>query len=363
MLHPLAKYPRPLRYKLSGWPLLWQAYRGNRHIRHNIDHEKCGPIGCIAPNSLPFSTSTALSTVYGSRNANVKKGEWYKIFDIEAGAYGSFTEVDRDRHAAKRRWQSRALSAECKRMNEALIIGFIENFCRIIQQSDNKWGKKWNIAEMTTYLGFDVIGGIVFGCDFHTIQTKEKRNPASSELPATPTIEDEAIRDHKPVADNNCLINYANDQVLSRGECESGISPSKQKDMLSRIIDHDDEKTGWRPTSTFTSADKIVNGPKLNSCTYTYTCIEETLRASGVPSHLPCVVLSDDITVDGYQIPAGTVVGVPTYLIHRNSQYFSHPWYFAPEHWIESGIFCHRDFGKSAEPYQISSCDITLDIS
>lgn len=40
--HPLAKYPGPLSYKLSGWPLLWQAYTGDRHIWHLKDHEKYG---------------------------------------------------------------------------------------------------------------------------------------------------------------------------------------------------------------------------------------------------------------------------------------------------------------------------------
>lgn len=40
--HPLARYPGPISYKLSGWPLLWQAYRGDRHIWHLKDHEKYG---------------------------------------------------------------------------------------------------------------------------------------------------------------------------------------------------------------------------------------------------------------------------------------------------------------------------------
>jgi hypothetical protein len=42
--HPLAKYPGPLSYKLSGWPLLWQAYCGDRHIWHLKDHERYGKL-------------------------------------------------------------------------------------------------------------------------------------------------------------------------------------------------------------------------------------------------------------------------------------------------------------------------------
>ncbi|KAI8932548.1 hypothetical protein NX059_010723 [Plenodomus lindquistii] len=40
--HPLSKYPGPISYKLSGWPLLYQAYRGDRHIWHLKDHENYG---------------------------------------------------------------------------------------------------------------------------------------------------------------------------------------------------------------------------------------------------------------------------------------------------------------------------------
>ena len=55
-----------------------------------MPHTETGDIVRIAPNTLSFNTATALSAIYGSRAANVKKGEWYKTFDIAAGAYSSF---------------------------------------------------------------------------------------------------------------------------------------------------------------------------------------------------------------------------------------------------------------------------------
>ncbi|KAF2731922.1 cytochrome P450 [Polyplosphaeria fusca] len=402
-LHPLAKYPGPIRYKLSGWPLLWQAFKGNRHIWHLKDHEKYGPIVRIGPNTLSFNTETALSTIYGPRGANVKKGEWYKTFDIAAGAYSSFTETDREKHAIKRRWLSPAFSAESMKINEPVIINIIERFCDTIRPGKEGWGQSWNATDIMTYLGFDIMGALVFGCDFRTVQEETNRDLAESVLPASqflywvsylplavlvrPLLRTKLfeIAGGKPVVDNNRLIDYANEQVKSRGIeeiQEKGASGHGRKDLLSRVIDNYDKKTGWRPTqaeldteslnminagadpysgtmagvifylvhnraslekataevrSTFDSPDDIVNGSKLNSCVYMYACIEEALRRiSGVPSHLPREVLSGGITVDGHHIPAGCVVGVPAYALHHTPQYYPDPWSFTPERWIES---------------------------
>lgn len=144
-----------------------------------------GPIVRIAPNTLSFNSASALSTVYGPRNANAKKGEWYRTFDIAAGTYSSFTETDREKHAIKRRWMSPAFSVDSMKANEPLIIDIVERFCETLKPTNSGWGTKWNMSEMCTYLGFDIMGALVFGCDFKTVQEKENRPLANSVLPAS----------------------------------------------------------------------------------------------------------------------------------------------------------------------------------
>jgi cytochrome P450 len=185
-LHPLSKYPGPLVYKLSGWPILWQAYTGDRHIHHLLDHEKYGPIVRISPNTLSFNTASALHTIYAPR-ANVKKGEWYKTFDIAAGTYSSFTETDREKHAVKRRWMTPAFSAESLKVNESRVLDIIERFCDTLEggEEGDGWGKKWNASEMSTYVGFDIMGALVFGSDFRSVQDVLNRPLANSVLPAS----------------------------------------------------------------------------------------------------------------------------------------------------------------------------------
>lgn len=144
-----------------------------------------GTIVRIAPNALSFNTASALSTIYGPRSANVKKGEWYKTFDIAAGTYSSFTEIDRDMHAVRRRWMSPAFSVESLGANESQVIGIITRFCDALTPKTAGWGTKWNASEMSTYLGFDIMGALVFGCDFGTVQNDENRDLANSVLPAS----------------------------------------------------------------------------------------------------------------------------------------------------------------------------------
>ncbi|KAH8721567.1 benzoate 4-monooxygenase cytochrome P450 [Phaeosphaeriaceae sp. PMI808] len=402
--HPLAKYPGPFRYKLSGLPLLWQAYKGDRHIWHLKDHEQYGPVVRIAPNTLSFNTETALSTIYGPRSANVKKGEWYKTFDIAAGTYSSFTETDRDKHAVKRRWVSSGFSVESISASEPRVINIIERFCDTLRPASAGWGPKWNASVLSTYLGFDIMGAMVFSCDFKTVQEEDNRDLAESVLPASklmywvshlpfafvvrPLLRTSFFEKigGKAVTDNNRLINYAHEQALARTsmpQTEKQVE-TKPVDLFSRLVDAEDKKTGLRPTlvdlgteglnminagadpfsgtlagalfylvhnpdalqkateeirSTFETSSEISSGNKLNACTYLYACIEETLRrAAPVPSHLPRLVLPGGIVIDDYEVPAGTVVGVPMYVIHHHPAYFPAPFTFKPERWLESPV-------------------------
>lgn len=87
--------------------------------------------------------------------------------------------------------------------------------------------------------------------------------------------------------------------------------------------------------SAFQSAGEIKNGEALNSCKYLDGVMEETLRrAPPKPSHIPREVLPGGLLINGNHIPVGTVVGVPAYSIHHNSDYYPDPWSFRPERWL-----------------------------
>lgn len=92
--------------------------------------------------------------------------------------------------------------------------------------------------------------------------------------------------------------------------------------------------------SKFTSGADIRSGPVLSDCQYLRACIEESLRISPpVPGTLWREMPPNDdgpVVVDGHVIPRGTLIGVNTYTLHHNEEYFPDPYEFKPERWLPS---------------------------
>lgn len=95
------------------------------------------------------------------------------------------------------------------------------------------------------------------------------------------------------------------------------------------------EKLQGELRGTFSDANHIVSGPKINSCHYLRAVIDEALRLSPpVSSSLPREIDGGGMNVDGIALPAGTVVGSGTFAMHRNEEYFAEPLTYMPERWL-----------------------------
>jgi cytochrome P450 len=88
--------------------------------------------------------------------------------------------------------------------------------------------------------------------------------------------------------------------------------------------------------TSFSNTDEICY-PTVNNLLYINAIFEESLRTSPpIPSALPRTVMSEGININGMHIPEGIDVGVSTYAIHHNQNYFPDPWEFRPERWLGS---------------------------
>lgn len=244
-LHPLAKYPGPLAYKISGWPLVYQCYKGNRHLNNLRDHEKYGPFLSLAPpplshpcllglqlptvtcplrryhpqaatnhflsspaagsivrtspNSLSFSSPTALHQIYGSRAVNVRKSQFYEILDGGAGGSTTHTEIDKERHAARRRILNLAFSESALRETEFFVIDNVRKFINLIgpdsglrveagllqegtknskgpdSHKDGDWSPPRNMSRYLDWLAYDIMGNLVFGKGYNCLGSDEYR--------------------------------------------------------------------------------------------------------------------------------------------------------------------------------------------
>lgn len=88
--------------------------------------------------------------------------------------------------------------------------------------------------------------------------------------------------------------------------------------------------------AAFESADNIVYGPTLSSCTYLRACIDEGMRLTPAgPCELPREVLRNGLEVNGEHFPEGTIVGSVPWVNSRNEAvYGSDAEVFRPERWI-----------------------------
>lgn len=105
--------------------------------------------------------------------------------------------------------------------------------------------------------------------------------------------------------------------------------------------------------SKFASTSEISLGPALSSCYYLRACIDEALRMSppvgtGNGRETP----ANGITIDSEFIPADIDVGVSTYAIHHNEDYYSEPWTYKPERWIEG----EQGTGRGTNIAQAKAC-------
>ncbi|KAM0549162.1 hypothetical protein ACHAPJ_009471 [Fusarium lateritium] len=78
----------------------------------------------------------------------------------------------------------------------------------------------------------------------------------------------------------------------------------------------------------------IPKAETSDKCVYLQAVIKETLRLyAPLPSTEPrsCDI---DAVIDGYKVPAGTVVGMSPWIMHRNEQVFKDPLVFDPGRWM-----------------------------
>ncbi|KAK8032609.1 hypothetical protein PG990_002343 [Apiospora arundinis] len=189
-LHPLARVPGPFLQRVSGLPRVWHCQKGNRHLQELAAHEKYGSVVRIGPDSLSFSTLSALKTIH-AKGAPVFKGdEFYGLLDGgPEGGRSLQMERQSDDHAARRRVLDRAMPArdEAFRAINALAGELVDVIIRghgsnvsPIMASEKKATTTGRIVEVdinqvASWYGFDVITTLSFGRSLDLLRSAEYR--------------------------------------------------------------------------------------------------------------------------------------------------------------------------------------------
>ena len=124
--------------------------------------------------------------------------------------------------------------------------------------------------------------------------------------------------------------------------------PSIQAKLQKELDDH----FGTLPSSHDLDEAQIPTYEQIKNLPYLEAVLYETLRihsTSGIG--LPRVVSEGGLTVLGKTFPEGTVLSVPTFSLHRNTQAWGDDVdEFRPERWLD-GKVDHSEMLKSFNPF------------
>ncbi|KAL1599628.1 hypothetical protein SLS60_007431 [Paraconiothyrium brasiliense] len=398
-ISPLAPIPGPFLASLSSW---WYVRATRTHTWNRLIirlHSKYGPLIRIAPNEISVSTPKAVRQIYPVSASAFPKSDWYSVFrgtrkvDLFAGQ-------DQRVHGQHRKMVARAYAMDTLRDLEPYV-----DYCLglLVEQLDRRVGDRVDMGKWVHLFSFDVIGEITWsanfgfitaGVDDGTFETIRNMGRSGSWLGHVPYV----FHIHevlKPYIGNWLGINGRHGAMRDfamRETARRSENPGGKKDLINHFFDaHEKNPEDFTYTdvismgTTQVSAGSdtiavsiraiiyyVLRNPAVKSklvaeldeanrkgglsspikhieaakLKYLQAVINEGLRvhpALGV--NLPRVVPPGGATIEGQYIPAGTVVSMNAWVVHRDRDVYGvDADVFRPERWLE------RDTGDMSKP-------------
>ncbi|GAB7359126.1 hypothetical protein MBLNU230_g5194t1 [Neophaeotheca triangularis] len=403
--HPLAQYPGPFLARLTSWYDTYHAYIGDKHINFRQLHEQYGTFVRYSPNGLAINDPAALKAIYG-HGANVRKADWYSAFPVAPGAVSTLLAIDKQQAAKKRRIVSQAFSDSALRDTEQYVLDNVRELVgKIGDATKQGWGEMksvWteplDLSQWMSWLGFDIMGDLVFGRPFGTIGAKPENREAIRLLSIAarrnyttatmPFLHRTGAEKYLPFFRTLWLerlqyLAFGKKQVQQRTQ-DRALANCHRKDIFSFLLNATDPETGdglskdelWMEgntlivagsdtasttmaaclfhltkhpqvlarltdelRSTFTNPEEIRLGPKLHSCTYLRACIDETMRLSPpISGLLPRRVQHKGLKIPalGVSLPPGVDVGTCILALHHHASYVVNPQSFDPSRFLQA---------------------------
>ncbi|PYH73174.1 cytochrome P450 [Aspergillus vadensis CBS 113365] len=388
------------------------AWRGDLHMMDLEWHEKYGEIVRFGPNSLSFNSSKAVSDIYAVR-ANVQKSEGYASMSPSRYTPNTLTAISRNIHTFKRRILAQAFSDQSIKDMEDRIQEKISSFVNNLltdTNSESGWSSPKNISQMCDWLAFDIITDLSYGNDLDMLNSTEMRWFPSVIRKISQRSLIGLFQPYFIKFRLDCLLlrqkykeilaaaRWTRSQSAARMEVGNN---SEQKDIFNAMLNARDKKTGLQFTRkdlglesmlllvagsdttatalsatlyyiihdsnilahltrvirmTFPAESSITASSVLASpdCSVLRACINEAMRLTPpAPNLLPRKVLSGGMEVDGIYVPAGTIVGVAAYTVHRNETYFHDADRFEPGRWLDGNETSQQKMQMAFVPFSV----------
>lgn len=391
--HPLAGVPGPRLAASTRLWLLWKTFTLEKCEALHNGLAKYGPIVRIAPNKVLVNSQEDIKTIYpiGSK---FLKSDFYPAWGLK-GSSNIISTIGVKDHAVRR-----SITAKTFAMNSVLqflpaIMEHVHGMVRFLDEHcSGKTAESETVefVKLYRYMALDILGSATLGEDFALVKSG-KEHPFVSDLDScvatipvrgnVPTwlwwlLEQVPVRQWQiHLGGEKRLSDYAATTIAKvnagpKQELPTLISsyssyqapdgarlPEKRiigeiaavyfagTDTTSNTLAFATFELAGRPDiQALLHAELVGRMPdkgsfpsyeELESFEYLNAVIFESLRVyAAIPSHLERVAPAGGTTLQGYMIPAGTVVGVQAYSLHRDPRVFPNPERFEPERWLKA---------------------------
>ncbi|KAL4961628.1 cytochrome P450 [Aspergillus stella-maris] len=401
--HPLYNFPGP---RSAAWSNLFYSrmfLKGRQPYDILALHERYGPVVRVAPNELSFSSASSWQDIYGFRQGHQPfiKSRFYDGGSFADKAHSIVSERDSVAHGLMRKDLSHAFSDVSLKKQEPLIAASVDLLIRQlgVHGSDREG---LNIVKWFNLTTFDIIGDLAFGetfggleyQKFHfwiTLVTKSLRQGVVADTMSRFPLLAGCITYLVPGILQSSIEDSRKHEAHTMALVERRMrNPSPRPDFLTRILEQDMSISrvqlaahssdfviaGSETTATALSCityyllktpyvlEKVqneirgafacyadINAQAANQLTYLHAvCLEGMRMYAPLPFGLPRVVPNGGDTVDGYMIPAGTIVSTNPVAAGLSSTNFTDPYGFRPERWLEKK---HSDVLEASQPFSL----------
>ncbi|KAI0835729.1 cytochrome P450 [Hypoxylon sp. FL0890] len=403
--HPLAKFPGPFLGRASLFYRILHASRGRFHVAVTEAHRKYGPIVRVAPNELSFASVESWKAIYGHPGPGKKiapKGPFYEVFAAGFSSKCVGSERDPKKHSAMRKMLNPAFSQRVLLEQEDIITSVVDKFVRIIGEKGGPGSRGINVTKWFEMNSFDILGELAFGESFHSLDSGKLHFWAAIILEHLyfVTLIDN-LRRIGWLANvfgyliPSSLLTRNQNSVYSRQQVEKRLAKQgSRNDFVSLLVEKvragevdKEEMTAHVSTLTIAGGETVattlagltcfltqnpdklqrlvneirtafksfdeINATQAQQLPYLQAVLNEGLRlfppaSGGAPR------VSPGFELHGYYVPEGTEVNASPWTITHDEKYFSDPWDFKPERWLDSNS---TDVKDASRPFLLGPRD------
>ncbi|KAL5118224.1 hypothetical protein ACEQ8H_003896 [Pleosporales sp. CAS-2024a] len=413
-LHPLAKYPGPIAWRVSAVPSILSLLRGRIAFDYKLLHDRYGAVVRVMPNELSFNTAEAWDDIYGHRvgRLNMDKDPIHVGAVEPIPGATNLTMAPDAHHARQRRALAHAFSKQALLEQEPILRDYVDLFVAKLRDMAHE-GKAANMVSWFNFCTFDIIGDLSFGEPFGCLREGEGSESANwvvliYESIKAGAIEQATRRFAKPGSLSQRFLMWCIPSIIRerrarhlRNSTEKTLrrmaTKTEHRDFLWYILKQREKKNevsddevimnaalfivaGSETTATALCGitNYLLRNPPMykrlvaeirTACAsqaditmdvlaalpYLNACIEEGLRIfPPVPIGLLRTVPQGGSLIDGHAVPGGTCVCVGSWAAAHSVHNFFQPDSFLPERFMDtdaSRALYGRDINKAARPF------------